>query len=296
MPSIVSPTPRPVLGGDRCMAPWSPQHSAPLPGRPGWLVFRSMDISLSGIAVVCLTVFAGSVVQGTVGFASGMFVTPILVATGWALPTAIGVNLVSNVVQSLWGAYRLRHAIDWANWLRPYAVRLAWLPVGAGVLLAAEVFQPAVIRQLVGSVILLVTGAFWLWRVRPRETLHVGWEYLAMSLSGFLAGLCGIGGPPMVLWIVSQTWPADRARVFLFLAFSLSLVPQTIILVLLFDEQATLGLVLGCCALPAAVAGTMLGLRVGSRLPPEPLRRLMFLVLVIVAVGVIVMPWLLSRE
>jgi uncharacterized membrane protein YfcA len=130
------------------------------------------------------------------------------------------------------------------------------------------------------------------WRVQPRERLHVGWEFLATSASGFFAGFCGIGGPQLVLWLSAQRWPPARVRAFLFFAFTLTIVPQALLLAWGFDDRAIGGLALGVVSLPAALAGTAVGLLIGNRLPRHRLRQIMLLVLAIVSAVGILSPWL----
>ena len=36
----------------------------------------------------------------------------------------------------------------------------------------------------------------------------------------FLLGLCGMGGPVMVLWVLAHDWPMNKARAFLFFLFT----------------------------------------------------------------------------
>lgn len=251
-----------------------------------------MTVPLSQLALVWLAVAIASIVQGTVGFASGLLALPILVLAGWSLPEAIAINLVAGVAQNLYGAWRLRAAIAWPEWLWPNLLRLAALPLGVWALTYVDELDPAVVRQFIGAVILAVVAAFWLWRVKPRERLHAGWTYLAMSTSGFTAGLCGMGGPQMVLWLSAQLWPAARARAFLFFAFALTLVPHTALLVLGFESKAVAALQVGVSALPAALGGIAIGVTIGNRLPRERLRRMMLGVLALVAVSAIVTPLL----
>jgi uncharacterized membrane protein YfcA len=221
-----------------------------------------------------------------------MLALPILLFAGWSLPEAIAINLVAGVAQNLYGTYALRRALLWRDWLRPNLVRLAALPVGVWALTYADRLNAAIVRQLLGLIILAIVVAYWLWRVKPREHLHVGWEFLTMGTSGFFAGFCGVGGPQMVLWLSAQLWPPQRTRAFLHFAFSLTLLPQALLLVWNFEEKAVASLQLGLLSLPAAIAGVALGMHIGNRLPRELLRRLMLGVLALVAASAIVMPLL----
>lgn len=249
-------------------------------------------MSLPQLVILWAAVAAASVVQGMVGFASGLLLTPLLILAGWTLPEAIAINLIAGVAQNLYGLWRLRGAIEWPGWLRPNILRFVALPIGVWVLTYLDRLDPTVVRQFVGAVILAVVTAFALWRVQPRERLHVGWQYLAMSMSGFFAGLCGIGGPPMVLWLTAQLWPAARARAYLFFAFSLTLIPHAMLLIWNFEERAVTSLQFGLLSLPAALFGMAVGIAVGNQLPRERLRRMMLGVLAAVAVSAIVTPLL----
>jgi uncharacterized membrane protein YfcA len=268
------------------------QPAQPPPAAKRFLTpFRaSMPIPLPQLALVWTAVGLASVVQGTVGFASGLLMTPILIVAGWSLPEAIAINLVSGVAQNLVGAYQLRRSIEWPRWLRPNLVRLAGLPIGVWTLAQADRLDPSVVRQLVGTIILGVVAIFWFWRVRPREHLPVIWEYVAMGTSGFFAGFCGVGGPLIVLWLTAQIWPPARTRAFLFFAFSFTLLPHAALLIWNFDEKAISALQLGVLALPSALAGIAVGLVIGNRLPHELLRRLMLGILAAVAISTILMP------
>jgi uncharacterized membrane protein YfcA len=253
---------------------------------------RALHVTLSQLAILWSIIALASVVQGTVGFASGMLATPILLFAGWSLPEAIAINLVVGVAQNLYGTYMLRRAVQWADWLRPNCVRLAMLPVGVWGLTYADRLEPDVVRQLIGGIILAIVVVFWLWRVKPREGLHVGWEILTMAASGFFAGFCGVGGPQIVLWLSAQLWPPARTRAFLYFAFSFTLLPHALLLIWNFEQEAIKALQLGVFALPAAIGGMAAGLVVGNRLPRELLRRLMLTVLAAVAASAILMPLL----
>ena len=89
-----------------------------------------MPFTLSQYALVSLILFASSVVQGAVGFASGLFGIPLLVLTGIPLPDAVAMGLSASAVQNCIAAWQLRRDIDFRATLRPTLIRFAWLPVG----------------------------------------------------------------------------------------------------------------------------------------------------------------------
>ena len=52
-----------------------------------------------------------------------------------------------------------------------------------------------------------------------------GQNTLTFTGSGVLAGLCGMGGPPLVLWAMAHDWPTQRIRGFLFAPGASAIIP-----------------------------------------------------------------------
>ena len=59
-----------------------------------------LALHLTQYLLVSLILFASSVVQGAVGFASGLFGIPLLMLTGISLPDAVAISLVAAAVQN----------------------------------------------------------------------------------------------------------------------------------------------------------------------------------------------------
>ena len=66
-----------------------------------------MVYSPDEIVLIASIMTFGSVVQGAVGFASGMIGVPLLVLAGFSIPEAATINLVSTGLQNLTGAWQL---------------------------------------------------------------------------------------------------------------------------------------------------------------------------------------------
>src|SRR5688500_3379833 len=71
-----------------------------------------MSLTITAYLLVALILLASSVLQGAVGFASGLFGIPLLMLTGIALPEAVAISLVASAVQNCTAAWQLRHEID----------------------------------------------------------------------------------------------------------------------------------------------------------------------------------------
>lgn len=254
-----------------------------------------MDLTISQYLTIGTVLLLGSMLQGIVGFASGLFSIPLLLllnVEGLELRHAIAINLVASAVQSLLGAWKLNDAIAWRTTVRPIAIRFVALPAGAMLLWLAGDWDRTLVKQTIGVILLAVVAAQALWRVEPREKLHAAWEWFAFSLSGLMAGFCGMGGPPMVLWVLAHRWDAARSRAFLFYLFIGGIVPQATVMLWLFGWPLLQTFGVGLLLTPFSATGALCGLAIGNRLPVARLRMLTFVVLVMIAVSSIVSPWL----
>src|SRR5688572_14807043 len=154
-----------------------------------------MPFDLTHYLLISLILFASSILQGAVGFASGLFGIPLLMLTGISLPEAVALSLVASAAQNCIAAWQLRRLIDFRLALRPVIVRLATLPLGVLALYAIGQSNKDLASQVVGVVVLGIVAVQRIWRVAPQTRLHPAWEWLAFGLGGFLLGLCGMGGP-----------------------------------------------------------------------------------------------------
>jgi uncharacterized membrane protein YfcA len=238
-----------------------------------------------------LGLLGASVLHSTIGFGSAAFALPIMLMAGLTLPAAITVNLVAAVVLNLTGSIHLRRDIDWSTTVRPIMLRLLALPVGLVLLVYADhVFDPQLVKQIVGALLLLILAVHWFWRIEPQDRLHPGWEFLAFGCSGTLMGFCGMGGPPMVLWVMAQRWPAARSRAFFFVVFASGMVPHAILLGWLFGADFAAAAVAGIACVPVVIVGTFIGLRLGQQLPRRALRRIALIILTGIALSALLSP------
>lgn len=174
-----------------------------------------MDIKtwLISLGVVAIAGFT----RGFSGFGAGLILAPALsllfkpqqvVATVVLLEITTGAGLVPDAIQKA----------KWKEVLPLVLSAIAMVPVGAHFL---ALLEPALMRRIIGGlilsfVLLLVTGKSRYTQPRLALTSGVG------ALSGFLTGLAGIGGPPIVLYQMSGTNPAiaNRANFIVFFALT----------------------------------------------------------------------------
>ena len=249
------------------------------------------EFSVFEISTILIILFTGGLLQGSIGFAGGVFGIPLLLLVGLSLPQAVAVNIVSNLPQNGLGAYRLRHDIHYRDTLGPVILRLVSLPIGLWALWQAHSIDPYQVKRVVGIILIVVLAAHWLCRVEPREKLHPAWTFVAFLSSGFLAGFCSMGGAFIALWVVAHDWSANRSRGFMFFMFLVTLGPQALLLLSVFRNEVPAAYGLGLAALPVSMTGTWLGLYLGGRLPRVALRRVVYAVLLVIGLRAILAPF-----
>jgi uncharacterized membrane protein YfcA len=212
---------------------------------------------------------------------------------GVPLPNSIAIIIVSSLAQTLIGSRRLRAFVPWRSAFTAAGIRLVVSVLGLLVLKKLTTLTIADIKLVVGIVLCLAVGIQSV-RVRPVEALHWAWGALAFSASGFLAGLCGMGGPPLVLWALAHDWPSKRTRGFLFATFATSIPGHIVLLWITFGADTVRSSGLGFLLLPAVFAGAAVGLPLGNRIDKQLLRRIVYLILLAIGLNAII-PTLVAR-
>jgi uncharacterized membrane protein YfcA len=250
-----------------------------------------MEFTVAHYVVVSLVLLASSVVQGAVGFAAGVFGIPLLVLCGVTFPNAVAISLVAAAPQNIIPTWQLRRDIDFRRALKPIFIRFATLPIGVAALWLVGQSSKDLASQIVGVIVLTIVTVQRLWRVEPQPRLHPAWEWLAFGLAGFLLGLSGMGGPPMVLWVLAHDWPSNQARGFLYFIFSVGLIPQGLLMWLFFGNEVVGAMLIAAAAFPAIVAGLWLGLAISRAVPDRGVRTASLAILVLIAVSAIIAPY-----
>jgi uncharacterized membrane protein YfcA len=250
-----------------------------------------MPFSLEQYALVSVVLFFSSIVLGAVGFAAGLFGIPLLVLSGVSFPDAVAMSLVAAAPQNLIPAWQLRREIDFRRALRPMLIRYAFMPLGVFTLWLIGQGNKDTASQIVGCLVLGIVALQRLWKVVPQPRIHDAWEWLAFSLGGFLLGLCGMGGPVMVLWVLAHDWPMNKARAFLFFLFATGLPVQGLLMWSFFGAEVLDAMLLAAAAFPAIIAGLSVGLIIGRVTPDRALRTATLSVLILIAASAIIAPY-----
>ncbi len=252
------------------------------------MLYPLHDLLLIGIVMTF-----GSILQGAVGFASGLLGVPLLVLCGFSLPEAATINLVSTFVQNFTGTWRLWEHLDVEELVYPTVVRLCFaIPLGVvAVGWVDDRVTPENTKQILGILLIVVLFLLWLFRVRPREELHLFWKTLAYASSGFLLGFASMGAAPLVIYVNTLTWGVSKSRAFLFFCSAVGQPFAGYLYWLKFGDKIITPACSTLVFLPVIFAGLWLGLHLGAFLSVTAFRRITFGLIALTAVAAIMAPF-----
>ena len=237
-----------------------------------------MPLFMAGIIM-----FAGSIVQGTIGFALSMISIPLLVEAGFSLSRAVALATVATGIQEAFGVYDLRKHIPWKEVRWAATIRFVAVAVGVLLLRSVETMDAELVKKLVGAVVLLGVFIRTVGGRRAKGEWPMPVSIAAFSLSGLLAGLIGTGGSPIVLWVTSHEFPAKQARAFTMMLLLLN-APIQIILMLLLTQTMTPDIFhMALILTPVIYVGTEIGVRIGNQFSKPTLNAVELVALVMVS-------------
>lgn len=216
--------------------------------------------------MIALALFAGSALQGFLGFGYGIVAMGVLAVT-LGVVTASGIVNVTGAIQVMWMAWALRQHIRWSYMLRLLPGIFAGLAVGLFTLANAD---PTLLVRALGVTIVGIA----IWNLRSRRGHGHGsplWDFLIGFSSGVIGGAFNTGGPPIVSYLYRRPDPPEvlKATVQItFVVFTLVRLSSAVAVGLIDGE--TLRLALGLA--PAVIAGAIAGLALGRRVPGERFR------------------------
>jgi hypothetical protein len=253
-----------------------------------------MTLSLLQVLAIIPVVAACAFIQSAMGFAFGIFAVPALMLLGLSLPQAVALSTGAGFVQTIAAVYQLRQHVPWGITGPSIIVRTTFTLVGIWLLAVGLAPNKALANEVLGIALVGALLVLWLFKVQPRERLHLAWAALAIPSSGLMGGMLGMGGPPLVLWATAHRWTNHQTRAFLLANFLVTGPFQMagMCFFLGHDEHVPWLLLIGAAFAPAAILGTVGGLYVGHRLSAARLRALALGILAVMAVHAVVSPWL----
>ena len=239
-------------------------------------------LALPFLIAAAISVFAG-MVRGFSGFGAAMVMTPAFSAL---YGPAIGISLCL-LLEIAVAFPLLPRALKYVDWHRIGMLLLAAVvgaPIGNILLthVAPEPMRWTISLIVLVAVALLASG----WRFRgkpsPATTLAAG------GVSGFLNGLSGMAGPPIIFYYLAGRETAERVCANLTTYF----IFVDLMTLAVFAGRDLIGWQTAVQALwlvPAVIAGGLLGQRLFPLASERFYRRLAFTLLVAVAIGSLIL-------
>ena len=240
------------------------------------------------IAAISTVLFVGGVLQSTVGFAYALFATPLIIWLGVPLYKAIAVVATCSFIQAVLGVRQLHAAVPWRPVIGAIVLRLLATGIGVLILLTISTLNVSQIKFIVGCIVCGLVTLQIVWRVQPSDSVHPVWGVVAFSASGLLAGISGMGSPPLILWLMAHKWSSEKTRAFLFAVFVAASPVQILLLGLAFGQGVINGVLAGVVLSPSVFLGAFIGLPIGNRIPKPVLRKMAFAVLLIIGLNSII--------
>jgi uncharacterized membrane protein YfcA len=240
------------------------------------------------VLLVVAIIFSAGVAQSLVGFGYALFATPLLLWSGVPLTTSIALVATCSLLQSIIGIRALKAELPWSLSFKACAGRCVGLVFGLLVLKRLVNLDMVQVRAVIGTILCIVVLVQVLWRPKPVSSLHWGWGGFAFVTSGILQGVCGMGGPPLVIWSMAHDWPGNKIRGFLFSAFGMTIPIQIALLTYTFGSTIMRDVLYGIVCLPLVFLGSTIGLRVGNAINREKLKIIAYALLLATGLSAVV--------
>lgn len=232
----------------------------------------------------------GSFIQSSAGFGFGLFALPLMLLIGFPLPESVIFMVIGSAIQKISALGVLWREADWRGQAKFMAAGLLALPLGILLMKQVSFMNHDAMKQVIGVLILVMLGLQWKGLIIARQAVSDVWGYAAGFFSGLLNGLANIGGPPLVLWILSHKWSNEKMRITP-IAFSIIFVPfQIFFMVLTFGSRLWQPLLHALLLTPAVLIGSWAGLKTGAMISQRHLRLYMQLLLLFIALSAILRP------
>ena len=223
----------------------------------------------------------GGLVRGTTGFGAAMVMTPplaLLLGPTVAVPVTLMLEAfaAAPMLPAAWAIARIKVIAPIS------ATALLTIPLGGYALRAAkpETLQIAIAVTVIIFSLALLSGRRYHGKPRSSTSLALG------ALSGTMLGATGIGGPPVILYLLSGPDPAAVTRANLTLYVVVTSVAG---LVMLAASGMILGSTLQTAAwlVPGFAIGVIFGSRVFARFSDQRFRQMTMVFMLLVAVWVL---------
>ncbi|MGD9949658.1 MAG: sulfite exporter TauE/SafE family protein [Desulfobulbus sp.] len=221
----------------------------------------------------CCIFFLAGGVQGLTGFGGALVAIPLL-SLIMDVKQAVPLAILNGLVVTTTLVYTLRHLLDWRKILPLLAGSVPGILLGAAFLKQAD---PVVISRLLGVVLIAISLLNLRFTPKPINPPRI-WGYIAGFFSGAINATVGAGGPPAIIYTTLHNWKKDEIRATLTGFFVINGYVTAMV-------HAGNGIItdstLHFFALTSSfvLLGTLIGSRIGDRIPRSTYLRIIYLLL-----------------
>ena len=238
-------------------------------------------MELSTLLVAGVIAGVAGIVRGITGFGGAMVMAPPL-ALLLGPKLAVPVILVLESVAAAPMLVQTRHLVHWKMIGAILLAACATVPLGVMALVAID---PTIIRRLIAITVIVFAFILlrgWRYAGRPRLATSVGLG----AVSGTMLGATSIGGPPVILYLLSgpDSIETTRANLTLYVAVS------SLIGAIMLWHQGVFDARAGWTSVwlaPAYYVGLLVGLRLFPRFTDTRFRQFTLFLLIVVSLGVL---------
>jgi uncharacterized protein len=168
-------------------------------------------LDLLAIGILFFSAILGGLIRRLSGFGGALIMSPLLM---WFFPVPFFIPIVmsAELLGGLWLSTQWKvNKEDIPSLYRMWILAAVLLPLG--IFLGEAV--PITVLKVTTGIVVIAFSIFLLIRVNLAIKLSAFRDFLAGGLSGLLLGSCGIGGPPVALYLNASGLQFERSRALL---------------------------------------------------------------------------------
>jgi hypothetical protein len=241
-----------------------------------------VDFSVPELLAAAAIAAVAGVVRGITGFGGAMVMAPPL-ALLLGPRLAVPVVLVLESVAAAPMLVQTRREVRWRVVGPILAAACIAAPLGSSVLVAAD---PQLLRRAIAAIVIAFSLLLLLgWRYAGRQRLAT--SVAIGGVSGAMLGATSIGGPPVILYLLSGSDPVATTRANLSLYVAATALAGLLAL-WAFGALAAGAMLASLALAPGYLAGLAGGVRAFARLDDQRFRRFTLFLLILVSAGILI--------
>jgi len=111
-----------------------------------------------------------------------------------------------------------------------------------------------------------------------------------------MLGMLGMGGPPVVLWLMAHNWSVKRSKAFITTLFLVASPVQIALLYYKLDSIVTQTFLWGIMATPIVIIAALIGAKISDRFDKQKMRKVVMFFLLLTALMSILSPYITNTS